>query len=153
MTDGLNPEADVSLREVTKETLPSILKLKVAPEQEKFVAPNAVSIAEAHFENRAWFRAVCTGDAPVGFVMLYLDQEKPEYYVWRFMIDRDHQGKGYGAKALAKAIEHVRGLPNAKELWVSYVPEEGNPSPLYRKFGFEETGKVIHGEILMRLTL
>ncbi len=39
------PAAAVTLREITQETLQDILDLKVAPEQEHFVAPNAVSIA------------------------------------------------------------------------------------------------------------
>lgn len=48
----------VSLREVTQETVRQVVGLKVAPAQEKFVAGNAISIAEAYFEPKAWFRAI-----------------------------------------------------------------------------------------------
>ena len=70
--------------------------------------------------------------------MLYLDQEAPEYWVWRFMIDKHHQGKGYGYRALELVIAYVRTLPNAQELFLSYTPAEGSLSPFYRKLGFEE---------------
>ena len=66
-----NRDSTISLREITRETLRDVLRLKVAPEQEKFVATNAVSIAQAHFyPETAWFRAIYADDTPVGFVMI-----------------------------------------------------------------------------------
>ena len=63
--------ADVSLRELTKATLYDILRLKVAPSQQRFVASNAESVAEAHFNQQtASFRGIYAGDTPVGFLML-----------------------------------------------------------------------------------
>ncbi|MHC5037284.1 MAG: GNAT family N-acetyltransferase [Planctomycetota bacterium] len=155
MSGDRSPETEevVSLREITKETLGAVLRLEVAPEQRQFVAENAVSIAEAHFTKEAWFRAIYAGKIPVGFVMLYLDEKQPRYFVWRLMIDRRHQRKGYGGKGLAMAIDHVRSLSRADVLWVSYVPGEGNPSPLYEKLGFSETGEIIDGERVMKLRL
>ncbi|MCB0192250.1 MAG: GNAT family N-acetyltransferase [Anaerolineae bacterium] len=145
--------AQVTLQEITEETLRPILRLEVADNQKHFVATNAVSIAQAHFSKNAWFRAIYADETPVGFVMLYIDEEKPEYFVWRFMIDKSHQGKGYGRQALLKVIDHVRGLPDAKELFLSYVPKEGSPLPFYRKLGFEETGEWDEGEKIMKLIL
>jgi diamine N-acetyltransferase len=145
-------DAEITLREITEETVRSILRLKVSQDQENFVASNAVSIAEAHFSKNAWFRAIYADDTPVGFVMLYIDEDKPEYDVWRFMVDKDHQGKGYGREAMLQVIEHVRALPGAKELYLSYVPGEGNPAPFYRKLGFNETGQWEEDEKVMKLT-
>ena len=89
--------ATVSLREVTKDNLRDVLRLKVAPEQERFVASNAVSIAQAYFDrDAAWFRAVYAGDTPVGFVMLEVNPAKAEYFLWRFMIDQRFQKLGFG---------------------------------------------------------
>ncbi|MCB0211857.1 MAG: GNAT family N-acetyltransferase [Anaerolineae bacterium] len=147
------PDAQVTLQEITEETLGPILRLEVADNQKHFVATNAVSIAQAHFSQNAWFRAIYADDTPVGFVMLYIDEEKPEYMVWRFMIDKNQQGKGYGYQALLKVIEHVRSLPKAKDLFLSYVPKEGNASPFYRQLGFEETGEMDQGENIMKLML
>jgi diamine N-acetyltransferase len=144
---------DVTLREVTEETLESILKLQVAEDQERFVASNAKSIAQACFSDDAWFRAIYAGDTPVGFVMLSLDEEKPEYWIWRFMIDKEYQRKGYGSKALAQVIEHVKGLPEPNEIVLSYTPGEGEPAPFYRKLGFVDTGEWEEEEKVMKLYL
>ena len=145
---------NVTLREITKETLRDILRLKVAPHQEHFVAPNAISIAEAHFyPDVAWFRAVYAGDTPVGFAMLEEDLGKPHYYLWRFMIDAEHQHKGYGWQALERICEHVRTRPGGTTLYLSCVPGEGGPGPFYEKFGFQYTGEEDSGELIMRLAL
>jgi len=146
-------DVEVMLREITGETLGAILKLDVSDEQKRFVASNAVSIAQAHFSEYAWFRAICADDVPVGFVMLYLDQDKPLYGIWRFMVDQEHQRKGYGSEAMRQVIEYVKSLPKAGELVVSYGPGEGNPSPFYERFGFVHTGEWIGKEKVMKLTL
>ncbi len=117
------------------------------------MAPNAVSIAQAHFEPKAWFRAVYAGEEPVGFVMLYEDPEKPAYHLWRLMIAGEHQRHGYGRAALGLVIERVRSLPGARELLASCVPGEGSPRPFYEGLGFAATGEVDEGEEVLRLLL
>lgn len=145
--------AVVTLRDVTPENLRDVLKLHVAAAQEQFVAANAVSLAEAHFEPRAWYRAIYADETPVGFVMVYIDEQKPTYYLWRYMIDARYQGQGYGRQAMEQVIAHVRALPNAAEMFLSYVPAEGSPQPFYQKLGFVDTGEVHDGENVMRLVL
>jgi diamine N-acetyltransferase len=87
----------------------------------------------------------------VGFLMLYDDPQKPEYFLWRFMIADSHQGKGCARRAMELLIEHLRRRPMAKELVLSYVPGEGSPEGFYRELGFEPTGEEIEGEVVMRL--
>lgn len=145
--------SQVELREITKETVRNILRLKVTPEQDNFVAPNAVSLSEALFEEKAWYRAIYANDEPVGFLMLYDDAEKADYYLWRFMIAAEHQGKGYGAEAIRLLIEYVKTRPNATKLELSYVPAEGGPEKFYLKQGFKNTGRVEHGENVMEMYL
>ena len=143
----------VSLREITAETVRAICNLDVAETQKQFVAPNAVSIAQAYFEPKAWFRAIYADETPVGFVMLFDDPVAPEYFLWRFMIAADHQGLGFGARAIQLLEDYVRTRPNATKLLVSYVPEKGGPGTFYRKCGFSETGKMIGSEMEMRKPL
>ena len=73
MTEVISPtrDATLTLREITEETVDSILNLKVSPAQEQFVANNAVSLAQAHFSKYAWFRAIYADETPVGFILLY----------------------------------------------------------------------------------
>lgn len=143
----------VELAEITGETVRAVCRLAVAPSQTGFVAPNAVSLAEALFEPKAWFRAITADGVPVGFAMLSIDVATPEYYLWRLMIAAPFQGRGYGRAALARIVDHVRGLPDARELLVSWVPAEGGPEPFYRALGFEPTGEVDDGEVVARLAL
>lgn len=152
--DAPGRDASVTLREVTKDTVRSVVGLSVSPQQKGFVAPNAVSISQAYFErDRAWFRAVYAGETPVGFVMLSDDPDKPEYYLWRFMIDHRYQRSGIGRRALELLIEHVRTRPRATELLTSCVPGEGTPIPFYEKLGFALTGEKDDGELVMKLKL
>ncbi len=147
-------ESTVTLRPITEDTVRSVVDLEVAGAQRQFVATNAVSLAEALFAGRrAWYRAIYADETAVGFLMLYDDPVKPTYYLWRFMIDQRYQKMGFGRRALELLIEHVKSRPGARELLLSYVPEEGGPDPFYRRLGFQDTGEVDDGENVMRLEL
>ncbi len=150
---AVSTESKVSLREITKDTVRTICDLKVADSQQKFVAPNAVSIAQAYFSENAWFRAIYADESPVGFIMLYKDTEKPEYFLWRMMVDDKYQRMGFGYKAMILLIDYVKTLPDATELLTSCVPGEGSPEEFYRKLGFERTGEMDGIEVVMRLPL
>lgn len=145
--------AAVSLREVTRDTVRAVCRLQVAPGQEGLVASNAVSIAEAYFQPKAWFRAVYADEEMVGFVMLYEDPDKAEYYLWRLMIAGGHQRRGYGQQAIGLVVDRLRTLPGARELLTSCVPGEGGPRPFYERLGFIATGEVDDGEEVLRLPL
>jgi diamine N-acetyltransferase len=153
MTPTTGPR--VSLRAVTRENLRDVLMLSVAPEQARFVASNAVSIAQAHFHpDVAWFRGIYADDTAVGFLMLHDDPDKPEYHLWRFMIDHRYQKLGYGRSALELLLDHVRGRPGAVALTLSYVPGDGGPGVFYERMGFAHTGETDEdGELLMRIDL
>jgi diamine N-acetyltransferase len=150
---GPNRSSRVTLREVTAENVRSVCNLEVKEEQRGFVATNAVSIAQAHFAPKAWFRAVYADDTPVGFVMLRDDPEAARYYVWRFMVGGEYQGYGFGQRAMEQVIEYVRTRPGATEVTLSYVPGEGSARDFYRRLGFEDTGETHGGECVMRLAL
>ena len=143
----------VTLREITQETVNSILALEVADNQKGFVATNARSLAQAHFSDNAWYRAIYSDDTPVGFVMLYIDTDKHEYFLWRFMIDKNYQKKDYGLEAMKLVIDHVRSLPEAKKFDLSFVPGDGDPSGFYAKVGFVETDQWEGTEKIMLLKL
>ncbi len=58
------PESEVTLRKITSETVRKICGLQVTEDQKAFVAPNALSIAQGHFENRSWMRAIYAAETP-----------------------------------------------------------------------------------------
>lgn len=143
----------IQLREITKDTVISIIKLD-AGDDRKQVAPNAVSIAQAYFHKEAWFRAIYAGDLAVGFVMLndptlVEHPSEPDFFLWRLMIDRTHQGQGYGHAAVEKLVEHVATRPGASRLLVSHVKAAERLSRFYQSVGFRYTGAEDDGELVM----
>ena len=145
--------AEVTLREVTKDTVWQIMDLEVAENQGHLVAPNSMSIAEAYFEPKAWFRAIYADEDPVGFIMLFDDPDTPRYYLWRMMIANGQQRKGLGRRALELLVDYVRTRPNATEVTVGSIPGEESPQAFYEGFGFVDTGETKGGEVILRLVL
>ena len=145
--------SEITLREMTPENFQSVLNLKVAPDQQAFIATNDRSIAEAHFSDQAWYRAIYVGETPVGFVMLADEtvgqRRNPKCcYLWRFMIDARYQRMGFGTGALSLVVEHVRSHPQATMLTTSYVPGNRSAERFYMKFGFRPLAGVnVSGEI------
>ena len=144
---------NVALREITADTLRPILELRVSPAQLTYYPrSNAYSIAQAYFAPDAWFRGVYVEDVPIGFAMLSTIPERAEYFLWRLMIDERHQRRGYGRQAMGLVIEHVKGLPDARELYTSHL--RGNAAAsFYLDLGFTYTGEDSDGDLLMRLKL
>jgi diamine N-acetyltransferase len=141
-----------SLRPVTKENVRAVCGLGLRPEQREYVAPNVRSLAEAYVEPLAWPRAIYADDEPVGFLMMRMNDEKREYFLWRFMIATDHQGKGYGREALELLVAEVRGR-GGTSIRSSYQRGEHSPRGFYLGFGFEETGEEHGGETVITLPL
>lgn len=152
----------VTLEEVTKANLGEVLRAKVSPAQDAFVANNAISIAQAYFEPAAWFRAIYVGGQVVGFVMVSdptLPGATPEpgeaqdFNLWRFLIAADHQRKGYGRAALDALVAHARTRPGLTRMTASYVDAPGGPEAFYLGYGFKATGRLIEEEVEVALPL
>jgi diamine N-acetyltransferase len=145
----------VTLVEITADTVRAVCNLAVAPGQQGFVAPNAVSLAEALFSEEAWYRAVHADGELVGFVMLAdetLRREppaEPAVFLWRLMIAEGHQRLGIGREVMRLLLEHVRSRPGVRRFATSYVPEPGGPGPFYEGLGFVPTGEIDDGEVVL----
>ena len=157
-TSAVEP-ARISLREVTADTVLSITRLAVDKSQEGFVAPNAISFAQALFAPEAWYRAIYLDDTAVGFVMLE-DQTlgvpppaEPQISLWRYMIDARWQRQGIGRIALGLVIDEVRRRKRFTKLETSYVPGPGCPEPFYLGLGFRHTGRLDGNEVVLELPL
>jgi diamine N-acetyltransferase len=73
------------------------------------------------------------------------------HFLWRLLIDKRYQKRGIGREVLTQIADLVRA-DGRTELLTSYEPGDGEPGPFYRKFGFEPTGEIDDGEIVLRLT-
>lgn len=158
----------ISIQKVNIHNVWELLALEVDENQKSFVATNIESIVEAYTTLAADGVALPFGiykdKTPVGFLMIgYGDQPEVEnpaiahdsYCIWRLMIDRNHQGKGYGTQALRLALDYIRTLPcgPARTCFLSYEPENTTAKKLYYRFGFRETGKMDGNEVVAALNL
>ena len=158
--------ATVQLRDiVTAADRVAALGIEQGPGQDQFVASVEGSFADAiaHPEACARYWAVYDADQPVGFAMISdniaketLDADATlvgPYFLWRLLIDRRHQRKGYGTATLDAVVAYVRGRPGGDTLLTSAGQGEGSPQPFYERYGFVPTGEVMEGEVVLRLDL
>ena len=150
----------ITLKPIDDTNREAVLKLTVREDQ-PFVAPNDVSLRqadEANAEDPGVARpfAIYADEKLVGFCMFAFDPEEEDpddrYWLWRFMIDKSEQGKGYGQAALAEIIKYFRDN-GADQLWLSTEPENECGVHLYHKAGFKETGDIDDGEAVFALML
>lgn len=146
-------QININLKDINAHTVCEICDLSVNDFQKQFVAPNSVSIAQAHFSKQAWFRAIYADQTPIGFVLIYDDAKTATYDLWRYMIDKKFQNKGFGYRAMALIIEHIKKRPNATVLTTSVLEKDGSPQKFYEKLGFVLTGEYKDNEAIMALTL
>jgi diamine N-acetyltransferase len=147
---------DVTLKDVTAANWRAVIGLKLAPDQEQLLASNVYSLAEAKFDPHARPRAIYAGKRVVGFLMYDVpapQSRRRAASIYRFMIDRRHQGKGYGRAALARALDEIRALPGLRKVAICYVPENPVAKDFYASFGFVEVGRDEDGEVIAELTL
>ena len=149
----------ISLRDITDANRDAILALKVAPEQRDWVASNEDSLRQAAENAEACpeYFAIYANEQPVGFLMLGCfsptEDERPDWFVWRMMIDVRHQRRGYGRAAMLQIIEHVRTKPDCRELRISFEPENHPARALYTGLGFVDHDEIHYGEVLLRMPI
>lgn len=89
----------------------------------------------------------------VGFMILSaVSPGEPLPYLWRFLIDRRHQRRGVGGRAIRLLADQLRA-DGRDALLLSWVDAPGGPRPFYERLGFVPTGVVVDGEIEARLDL
>jgi RimJ/RimL family protein N-acetyltransferase len=148
----------VALVEVTPDNLTAVGRMETHKSQERFVAPNLWSLAEAlvpePYEGHPvvpWYRAVEADGELAAFVMMALPGPAQEHpYLWRLLVDRRHQRRGIGTRVLDLLVEECRAM-GATALEVSWEPGRGSPEPMYLRYGFVPTGDVEDGEIVARM--
>lgn len=156
-----DPPASVELVEITNDMIDDVLAIDRSFSQQDFVAPVAVSLAEAlHPPVRRghsiepWHRAIVADGEVAGFVMMAEPSPgRPDPYLWRLTIDRRHQRRGIGRRVLEQIIDQRRAA-GCERLLVSYVPDApGSPAAFYLGLGFVPTGTEHDGEIDAALDL
>lgn len=145
------------LRKIDSSNEKACIALRVAEDQAQYIASNEASLAAAG-QNPSVARpfAIYIDNEPAGFTMFAFDEdcENPagRYWLWRFMIDKDLQGRGYGSAALTAIIGYFKAH-GADSIRLSTKAGNRNAISLYRRFGFRENGEMNGEEIVLELSL
>ncbi|OQY39023.1 MAG: hypothetical protein B6226_02700 [Candidatus Cloacimonetes bacterium 4572_65] len=144
---------NVSLRDVTKETLLSICQLigTADIEKEKLIASNAIAIAQAYFNKDHIFKAIYNNDIPVGFVMMQfgssMSGKGKEFgaFLLRYMIASPYQRQGFGKAAWYICEERIKARGFDK-VFVAYNKEVDGSQEFLESLGFAKSGRFVEGK-------
>ncbi|MCE7531082.1 GNAT family N-acetyltransferase [Acinetobacter nosocomialis] len=146
----------INLKNLDRENWIQCAKLSLDEAQKDYVAPNVYSIAESKVEEHYCPRVICFNDEVVGFLMYCVEIDPPDktlFWLFRFMIGKDHQANGYGTTALQMAIDEIF-TKGAKRIRTMYKPSNYVAGKLYKKMGFIETGEYDEcGDIILELNI
>ena len=146
----------ISLKDLDRENWIRCARLSLDESQKDYVAPNVYSIAESKVEEHYCPRVICSNDRVIGFLMYCVEVDPPDetlFWLFRLMIGKDHQAKGYGTKALQMAIDEI-AAKGAKRIRTMYKSSNYVAGKLYKKMGFRETGEYDEcGDIILELNI
>jgi diamine N-acetyltransferase len=145
----------VSLSPVDKRNWYECASLELPPYQSKYLAPNALTIAESKFETHYVLRAILNHGKVVGMLTYCqeIDVPRPElYWLFRIMVDNKEQGKGIGRQAIILACKEME-LLGAKIIQTMHKADNKVASSLYRSLGFRQIGMLDDGDVLMQKKL
>jgi len=162
----------IELKKVAFDMYDDFVKLAVHEHQETYVASAMKSLAQAYvymtqFNAPITVYGIFANEELVGFVKYcYYNETDPAgktfepncYHIWRLLVDKAHQGKGYGRAAAEHVLAKIKTMPHGKSdsIYVSYEPENAASRALFASFGFVETDKKFDeddDEIIARLEI
>ena len=150
----------LEFREVTDENFNEFIELEVHEKQRnsfyfKRTKPNLWSLAQLHIHEGSKIVAIYAGGMLVGS-MFYNSNTAPlgegnKAWLTRFMIDKRYQKRGYGRQAMLMLFERVKAENGSEtvSLGLSYEPENKVAEELYRSLGFEGSGEIMEGQIVV----
>ncbi|MFI8685737.1 GNAT family N-acetyltransferase [Rossellomorea sp. NPDC077527] len=143
----------LSLKEINADNWEKCIALSVSDHQKGFVADNAYSLLQSKFFEDQYPLAIYHGEDMVGFIMYGIDAETSRMEMCRLMIDQKYQGRGFGKEATQLLLEQLTHIYGNIELFTSAEPENVSAIGLYERLGFEKTGEVMWGEVVLKKEL
>lgn len=115
---------------------------KKIPLDEQWLANNAFSLLQCHYDQDWDCRLMCDGDKAVGFVFYGYDRDEEYYLLCRYMIDVQYQGQGYGKAFLPMVVDQIRNQYGCRDVYTSVHDDNAHALHLYTAFGFRRTEKM-----------
>jgi diamine N-acetyltransferase len=139
---------EITLIPVTIDNWKACVALDLEEHQKGFISTNLYSIAEAQFYPDAKSRAIYNAENKlVGYALFGHDVFTGKWKIFRIMIDKSHQRKGYGGAAMREIIKVISEQPDHSDVLICYQNNNQVARRLYAKLGFieqeiDDTGKV-----------
>ena len=146
----------IHLEELDKYNVWNVVSLRIRRDQKKYLADNVWSMIHAYVGNKTngavYPFGIYNDKKPVGFLLLAYDYSevcddpdapliaKNNYFLWRLMIDKRYQGRGYGREAVKLALDFIKTFPHGKAeyCWICYDKDNEVAKKLYLSMGFNE---------------
>ena len=126
----------IHLEVINEENWEECLNLKVSDEQSEYLPSNAYSIAESKFNDKIKLLGIYKDTIMVGFAAYILDEEG-DMNLYKFMIGKQYQAKGYGKEALKHLMDIIVKKTLNREVWLSLHPNNAVAIKLYCNYGFK----------------
>ena len=140
---------NIQLLEINRENWEKVIALKVHDEQSHFVASNLYSLVQAKYQPECKPLAIYDDCLLVGFLMYVIPTaQQNDYWIYRLMIDKYHQKKGYGKKAMQLVLDLIKQDKDYNKVYISFEPSNHEAKMLYERLGFVSTGEIDDGEIV-----
>jgi diamine N-acetyltransferase len=141
----------VTLEPVAAHNWRAVSKLEVGLEQREFVAAPNFYLVLCAYDPPLWNPlAILADGVVVGFLMWAIDSGDGSAWLGGITIDRQHQGKGYGTRAVQIAITMLSRDHHVSHFALSYHPTNFVASRLYSRLGFVETLELEGDEVVAR---
>jgi diamine N-acetyltransferase len=146
---------NVTLEPVTIDNFEALMDMELPPEQARYLASNAYSIAQAHYYPDYTPRAIYCDGVPAGFALYDVrgNDEPGHYAIYRLMVDYPRQNGGIGRRAMALLLDEIRACPDARRITICYKPDNATAARFYQSLGFVETGIDELGEMVAEIRL
>lgn len=141
----------ITLRNIDYNNFWEIIELKVYENQLDFLTSNAVSVAQSKVQPECIPLAIYNDEKAVGFAMYGIDRVDGQYRIYRFMIDRRYQSKGFGKVALQLLINQIQKDKTYNKILLGVHKESIAAIKLYHSLGFEFNGQILGREHIMEL--
>ena len=132
--------AEITLCNVTRENWMEVCLLNSGNDW-TYVAPNSFSLVQEYYTEGLTSKAILADGKIVGYTLYGWHEKDGGYELWRFMIDKSCQGKGYGKKALIAIIDAMFEQYNCSEILLHLTEGNDRGAHIYEKIGFVATDK------------
>nr|WP_163963397.1 GNAT family N-acetyltransferase [Oceanipulchritudo coccoides] len=145
--------SDLILEPVDRENWIECAELEVEPDQAGHLASNLKTIAESAFEPHYQLRAIKAENKIVGMLAYCPEVDEPIqglYWLFRIMIDKAYQSRGYGKRAIKLAVEEM-WKKGAIQIRTMCRPDNQIAQACYSSLGFSKAGTLDDGDMVFEL--